>query len=74
MLIGTDCYVFTGLELIEITFSLAYNFDALPQERSRKFLSVVTKCLVLDRVPGLKLILGIQRGDDHETPIFDIND
>ena len=69
-----DFRVIAGLEWIEIQLGLKYNFDAMPQERSRKFLSVVTKCLLFDRVPGLNLRLRIWRDMDVNDTIFDMND
>ena len=67
-------FVFTGLESIEIGLGIMYNLDDVPRERPQKFLSVVTKCLLLDRVPALNLQLRIWRRRNMNNLIFDIND
>ena len=69
-----DFYFFAGLESIEIEMSFLHNFDAMPHERSRKFLSAVTKCLLLERAPALNVQLKMFRGRDVNNLIFDIND
>ena len=65
---------FTGLESIEIELGVMYDLDDMPHERPQKFLSVVTKCLLLERRPALNLELRIHRGMDFNDLIFDIND